>query len=84
MTPDPSEVYDRILADMRSVWGEMAAAMLRKRLRDVGADAARLTREHLVRIVQLLRDRTLPSILGPDGADRKARLWMAWVGDGQA
>lgn len=84
MTPAPSEVFDRILADMKAIWGEMAAAMLRKRMRDVQADAEHLTREQLVRVVQLLKEKTLPSVLGPEGAETKARAWMAWVGDGGA
>ena len=83
MSPKPAEVYGRILADMKAVWGEMASAMLRKRLRDVElADPAQLTRGHLVRIVHLLRDKTLSSILGAEGAEKKARLWLSWVEDG--
>ncbi len=83
MSPDPAEVYGRILADMKAVWGEMAVAMLRKRLRDVDvSDPARLTRDDLVRIVHLLQEKTLPAVLGPDGADLKARLWLSWVRDG--
>ena len=83
MSPAPAEVYGRILADMKAVWGEMASAMLRKRLHDVElADPAQLTRGHLVRIVQLLRDKTLPSVLGSEGAEKKARLWLSWVEDG--
>ena len=82
MSPDPSVVYARILADMEAIWGEMAAAMLRKRMRDVQADASRLTRENLLRVVQLLREKTLPAVLGPEGAESKARVWMAWVEDG--
>ena len=75
-------VYARILADMEAIWGEMAVAMLRKRMRDIQADAERLTQDQLRQVVHLLRDKTLPSILGPDGAERKARVWMAWVEDG--
>ncbi len=84
MTPDPGEVYGRILADMKVIWGEMASAMLRKRLRDVSADAARLTADQLRAVVHLLEEKTLPSVLGPEGAELKARLWMSWVGNGQA
>ncbi len=80
----PSEVYDRILADMRAIWGEMAAAMLRKRMRDAQADPANVTRDQLRRVVHLLRDKTLPSILGPEGSELKARLWLSWVEDGRA
>jgi len=83
VSPDPAEVYGRILADMKAVWGEMAVAMLRKRLRDVEAsDPAQLTRDDLVRIVHLLREKTLSAVLGPEGADLKARLWLTWLGDG--
>ena len=82
MTPEPREVYDRILADMRTIWGEMAEAMLRKRVRDVDADPSRLTADQLGRIVDLLRLRTLPSILGAEGAEAKARAWRAWLEDG--
>ncbi len=84
MNPAPSEAYDRILADMKAIWGEMASAMLRKRMRDVQADPVRLTRDQLRQVVQLLRDKTLPSILGPEGSELKARLWLSWVEDGQA
>lgn len=73
--------YERIAADMRSIWGDMALAMLRKRLRDVHADPNALTQEDLVQIVDLLRARTLPSILGLEGAEAKARLYLAWVAD---
>lgn len=79
MTPEPSDVYGRILADMQVIWGEMASAMLRKRLRDVSADAARLSRDQLRAVVQLLQEKTLPSILGPEGAELKAKIWMSWV-----
>ncbi len=83
MSPEPAQVYDRILADMKAVWGEMAAAMLRKRLRDVEVpDPAHLSRPALVRVVQLLKEKTLPSVLGPEGAELKARLWLSWVEDG--
>jgi len=83
VSPDPSVVYARILADMEAIWGEMAVAMLRKRMRDIQADAERLTQDQLRQVVHLLRDKTLPSILGPDGSERKARLWLSWVEDGQ-
>ena len=83
MSPDPSVVYARILADMEAIWGEMAVAMLRKRMRDIQADAERLTQDQLRQVGHLLRDKTLPSILGPDGSERKARLWLSWVEDGQ-
>ena len=73
--------YGRIAADMRSIWGDMALAMLRKRLRDVHADPNALTREDLERIVDLLRAKTLPSILGEEGAESKARQYLAWVAD---
>ena len=73
--------YERIAADMRSIWGDMALAMLRKRLRDVHADPNALTREDLERIVDLLRAKTLPSILGEEGAESKARQYLAWVAD---
>lgn len=74
--------YARIEADMRAIWGDMALAMLRKRLRDVHADPATLTRADLEQIVRLLRERTLPSIMGEDGAEAKARQYLAWVADG--
>jgi hypothetical protein len=82
VTADPGDVYGRILADMQAIWGEMATAMLRKRLRDVSADAARLSRDQLRAVVHLLQEKTLPSVLGPEGAERKAKLWMSWVDDG--
>jgi hypothetical protein len=81
VTADPGDVYGRILADMQGIWGEMASAMLRKRLRDVSADAARLTPDQLREVVVLLQEKTLPSVLGPEGAERKAKLWMSWVDD---
>jgi len=83
VTADPGDVYGRILADMQGIWGAMAGAMLRKRLRDVSADAARLTPEQLRAVVHLLQEKTLPSVLGPEGAELKAKLWMSWV-DGSA
>lgn len=73
--------YERIAADMRSIWGDMALAMLRKRLRDVHADPNALTQEDLERIVDLLRAKTLPSILGQEGAEAKARQYLTWVAD---
>jgi len=66
---------------MRGIWGDMAPAMLRKRLRDVQADLSTLSRDELQKIVELLRQKTLPSILGEDGADTKARQYLAWVDD---
>ncbi len=71
--------YERIAEDMRSIWGDMALAMLRKRVRDVNADPNALTRQDLEKIVDLLRSRTLPSILGEDGAEAKARQYLDWV-----
>ncbi len=73
--------YERIATDMRSIWGDMALAMLRKRLRDVHADPNALTQEDVERIVELLRAKTLPSILGAEGAEAKARQYLAWVAD---
>ena len=67
---------------MQAIWGDMALAMLRKRLRDVHADPATLTGGDLAKIVHLLRERTLPSIMGEDGAEAKARQYLAWVADG--
>ena len=84
MTPDPGEVYGRILADMKMIWGEMASAMLRKRLRDVCANPAQLTPAELRAVVQLLQEKTLPSVLGSEGAEQKAKLWMSWVDDGRS
>ena len=74
--------FVRIEADMRAIWGDMAAAMLRKRLRDVRADRGALTQDALERIIELLRARTLPSILGEEGADAKAHQYLTWVADG--
>lgn len=73
--------YERIEADMRGIWGDMAPAMLRKRLRDVHADLSTLSRENLEKIVELLRAKTLPSIMGEEGAEAKARQYLAWVDD---
>src|SRR3972149_3802629 len=81
--PDPSGGYARIRADMEAIWGEMAVAMLRKRMRDIQADAERLTQDQLRQVVHLLRDKPLPSLLGPDRSERTARLWLSWVEDGQ-
>ena len=84
MTADPGNVYGRILADMQAIWGEMATAMLRKRMRDINADATRLTAEDLRRVVSLLQEKTLPSILGLEGAELKAKLWISWMDNGEA
>ena len=65
--------YDLIEADMRAIWGDMALAMLRKRLRDVRADLSSLTEGDLEKVVDLLRERTLPSIMGEEGAEAKAK-----------
>ena len=73
--------YKRIATDMRAVWGDMALAMLRKRLRDVHEDLGTLTRDDLVKIVHLLRERTLPSVIGEEGSEAKARQYLAWVDD---
>ncbi len=73
--------YERIASDMRSVWGDMALPMLRKRVRDVNADPKALTKADLEKIVELLRAKTLPSILGEEGAEAKARQYLAWVND---
>lgn len=75
-------MFVRIEADMRAIWGDMAPAMLRKRLRDVHADPGNLSREDLEKIVELLRARTLPSVLGTEGANAKATQYLSWIGDG--
>ncbi len=67
---------------MRAIWGDMALAMLRKRLRDVRADRSTLTEDDLVKVVELLRARTLPSVIGEDGAEVKAKQYLAWIADG--
>jgi len=67
---------------MRAIWGDMALAMLRKRLRDVRADRSTLTEDDLVKVVELLRARTLPSVIGDEGADVKAKQYLAWIADG--
>ena len=67
---------------MRAIWGDMALAMLRKRLRDVRADRSTLTENDLVKVVELLRARTLPSVIGDEGADVKAKQYLAWISDG--
>jgi len=74
--------YALIEADMRAIWGDMALAMLRKRVRDVRADLTSLTEADLERIVDLLRERTLPSIMGEEGAVAKAKQYRAWVANG--
>ncbi|OGS48704.1 MAG: hypothetical protein A3K68_02040 [Euryarchaeota archaeon RBG_16_68_13] len=79
---DARAAYDRIEADMRGIWGDMAPAMLRKRLRDVQATLESLSREELQRVVELLRARTLPSVLGTDGAEAKATQYLTWIADG--
>lgn len=76
-----ASAYERIAADIHAIWGDMALAMLRKRLRDVHAELATLTREDLVKIVQLLRDRTLPSVIGEEGAAARASQYLTWVDD---
>lgn len=72
-------VYARILDDLTRIWGQMAVYMLRKRVRDVGADEASLSAEDLVRVVELLRERTLPAVLGAEGAAAKARVYLEWI-----
>ena len=73
--------YERIAEDMRSIWGDMALPMLRKRIRDVHADPNAMTKQDLEKIVDLLRAKTLPSILGDDGAEAKAQQYLTWVAD---
>jgi len=55
---------------------------MRGTLRDVSADPARLTPDQLRAVVHLLHEKTLPSVLGSEGAEMKAKLWMSWVEDG--
>lgn len=74
--------YERIETDMRSIWGDMALAMLRKRLRDVDASLDTLTEDQLERVVDLLRAKTLPSVLGEEGAEAKAKVYLGWIHDG--
>ncbi len=76
---DVRTVYESILDDMRGIWGELAVFMLRKRVQDVDADPDALTRDDLLKIIKLLQDKTLPSTLGPEGANRKAALYRSWV-----
>jgi len=84
MNPFWSEVYDRILADMKTIWGEMAIFMIKKRAKDVAADLSNLKKDDLEKIIELLREKTLPSTLGPDGAEAKARQYRSWLGDGSS
>jgi hypothetical protein len=73
------DVYERIQTDMIAIWGDVATFMLKKRVQDVQADPANLSAGDLERIVQLLREKTLPSILGPEGAKAKADLYLRWI-----
>ncbi len=84
MNPPPGDVYNRILNDMRTIWGEMAVFMIKKRAKDVDADLGNLTRDDLVKIIELLRQKTLPATLGPDGAEAKAKQYRSWLDDGSA
>jgi len=79
MSNHTREVYERILIDMRTIWGEMAVFMLKKRAKDVDADLGNLTRLELEKIIELLREKTLPSTLGIEGADAKAKLYHSWL-----
>jgi len=82
MSPLWSEVYERILADMKTIWGEMAVFMIRKRAKDVQADLANLRKIDLENMIELLRQKTLPATLGPDGAEAKASQYRSWLGEG--
>ena len=81
MSPLWSEVYERILADMRTIWGEMAVFMIKKRVKDVQADLANLKKDDIEKIIELLREKTLPSTLGPDAAEAKAQKYRSWLRD---
>ena len=83
MNPEPGEIYARILNDMKSIWGEMAIFMINKRAKDVNADVGNLTREDLAKIIELLREKTLPSTLGKEGAEAKAKQYRMWLDDGR-
>jgi len=72
-------IYDRILADMRTIWGEMAIFMLRKRLKDANVSGDNITKEELTKVIDLLREKTLPAILGKEGAEAKARQYLSWL-----
>jgi len=82
MSPQLREIYEKILADMKTIWGEMAVFMIKKRANDVNANPENLTRSDMERIIDLLRQRTLPSTLGPEGAEAKARVYRSWLEDG--
>ena len=73
--------YERIAADMRSIWGDMAIAMLRKRLRDMNENPKALTRRNREKIVMLRRTKTRPSTLGEEGEESRAKQYRAWVAD---
>jgi len=77
----PREVYERITADMRVTWGNLAEFLIKKRAMDVRANPDALRRQDLVHIVRLLREKTLPATLGKEGADKKAALYMSWVNE---
>jgi len=82
MNSQPGDVYNRILNDMRSIWGEMAVFMIKKRAKDVSADVAHLTHDDLSKIIELLRVKTLPATLGREGAEAKARQYRSWLDGG--
>lgn len=79
MEGNGSVIYDRILADMRTIWGEMAIFMLRKRLKDANASPDNITKEELAKVIDLLREKTLSAILGKEGAEAKARQYLSWL-----
>ena len=76
---DASDVYKKILNDMKLIWGDLAIFMLKKRVEDVHADPENLSKSDLEKIVDLLGKKTLPTTLGPDGAARRTALYRAWI-----
>ena len=81
MSLQPREIYERIVADMKAIWGEMAVFLVKKRASDIRADPSNLTEGEIERIIDLLSQRTLPSTLGREGAEAKARLYRSWLAE---
>src|SRR3989475_9931546 len=74
--------YELIEADMRAIWGDMALAMLRKRVRDVRAALTSLTEADVEKMDDLLRGGSLPSMVGEGGAAAQAKRSQARVAKG--
>lgn len=74
-----SAVYQRIVEDLTRFWGMMAKPMLQKLLKKLGSGENSLTRDDLLRLVDLLEKERLVQVLGLGAVSGQTAKYREWI-----